>query len=87
MLLIFVVGPIGCSDTDEYEILVYEDQPAYMISGKGDFSNERFDTVFVFGHIDNESVAKELTQYLNEQEPDEPFRYRRFYPDDDVKGP
>lgn len=39
IVLFFILGggPIGCSDTDEYEIVVYEDHPAYMISVKGDF--------------------------------------------------
>jgi len=88
LLLFLGGGPIACSDVDEYEIVTTNDHVTYMISRRGEImASENFDTIFVFGHIDNMLVAKEITEYLNQQEPGEPFQYRRFYPDEEIKGP
>lgn len=87
IILFFVVGSIGCSDGDQYEIIAYKDHDTYMISRQGEISvSEEFDTIFVFGHTDNRLIAEELTEYLNKNEIGQPFRYRRFLHNESTKG-
>jgi hypothetical protein len=79
---------IGCSDVDEYEIVMPEGHVTYMISRQGEFfSKDRFDVIFVFGHNNNKLIAKEITNYLNKKEPGASYQFRRFLPDENIKGP
>jgi len=87
LLLFFGGGLIGCSDVDQYEIIAMKDHDTYMISRQGEISvSEEFDTIFVFGHIDNRLIAEEITEYFNKNEMGKPFQYRRFLPGEGTRG-
>lgn len=82
LLLSFLVfGLIAFSDTDNYKIETPKGHVTYMISILGDFMPKHYDTILVFGHGDNELVAREITEFLNKTDPrQDPFSYRIFDP-------
>ena len=46
------------------------DHPTYTITRKGVmFDNEHFDVVHVYGFSNNEEVARQITEFLNQEEP------------------
>ncbi len=52
------------------------DQPTYTISKKGTILvEENFNVIHVYGFSDNRELARQLTDFLNETEPDAYFYF------------
>lgn len=52
------------------------DQPTYTISKKGTILvEENFNVIHVYGFSDNRELARQLTEFLNETEPDAYFYF------------
>ena len=53
------------------------DHPTYTISRKGVLlTQENFDVIHVYGFSDNREIARQLTEYLNETEPNTYFYFQ-----------
>ena len=65
----------GCtSKADEYVVYAPRDHAVYKISRRGAFfRDENFDVALVYGFSDNRSVAQEMVESLNREEPNTYF--------------
>ena len=74
-MLAVAVTSYGCtSKSDEYVVYAPRDHAVYKISRRGAFfRDENFDVVLVYGFNDNRSVAQEMVESLNREEPNTYF--------------
>jgi len=77
--LLFLGFLVACSNDEHYEF-AYENPSGYetyTISRRGEFYPEQdYGVIFVYGSVDNGGLAKEITDYLNESDPDAYHSFR-----------
>jgi len=76
IILFAVLAPVavlfGCSEhKDSHVVYVPEGHNVYAIARKGEFiRDENFDVVLVHGFNNNREIARQLTDYFNQSEPE-----------------
>jgi hypothetical protein len=66
ILLLLVLSTViaGCSPASEFESVTYTISRSGVLLG-----DERFDVVHVYGFVDNGEIARQITEFLNQSEP------------------
>ena len=78
-LLTAIAAFSGCSQNgDGHTVRVPEGHPVYTISRKGALlSDENFDMLLVYGFNDNREISRQLTEFLNQSEPNTYFYFEK----------
>ena len=65
LLFLCLLGSLTACSND-----LSENNPTFTISKKGDYyKNREYDVIYVYGFGRNEEVAKSITRFLNQSEP------------------